>query len=113
LLAFNIRFPFSNFGFADVMAIEIDFTLSFDCCYNGCLAFDDFWSFWLFERTVVFCFNAWVPLDCMWSGAGGYFMSAVEMAMVGLQVVTMVMSQELSAHEVAAATELELSMAAA
>jgi hypothetical protein len=40
-------------------------------------------------------------------------MSAVEMAMVGLQVVTMVLSQELSAHEVAAATELELSMVAA
>jgi hypothetical protein len=28
---------------------------------------------------------------------GGYFMSAVEMAMVGLQVATLVVSQELSA----------------
>jgi hypothetical protein len=32
-------------------------------------------------------------------------MSAVEMAMVGLQVATLVMSQELLAHEVAATTE--------
>jgi hypothetical protein len=64
-LAFNIRFPFSNFGFADVMAIEIDFSLPFDSCCNDCLAFDDFCSFWLFERAVVFYFNAWVPLDCM------------------------------------------------
>jgi hypothetical protein len=36
---------------------------------------------------------------------GGYFMSAVEMAMVGLQVATLVVSQELSAHEVAVVTE--------
>jgi hypothetical protein len=32
-------------------------------------------------------------------------MSVVEMATVGLQVATLVMSQELSAHEVVAATE--------
>jgi hypothetical protein len=32
-------------------------------------------------------------------------MSAVEMAMVDLQVATLVVSQELSTHEVAAATE--------
>jgi hypothetical protein len=32
-------------------------------------------------------------------------MSAVEMATVGLQVATLVVSQELSAHEVATATE--------
>jgi hypothetical protein len=32
-------------------------------------------------------------------------MSVVEMAMVGLQVATLVVSQELSAHEVAAVTE--------
>jgi hypothetical protein len=31
-------------------------------------------------------------------------MSAVEMPMVGLQVATLVVSQELSAHEVATAT---------
>jgi hypothetical protein len=31
--------------------------------------------------------------------------SAVEMAMVGLQVATLVVPQELSAHEVAAGTE--------
>ena len=40
-------------------------------------------------------------------------MSAVEMAMVGLQVATLVVSQELSAHEVAAAIDLELYVAAA
>jgi hypothetical protein len=38
-------------------------------------------------------------------GGGGYFVSAVEMAMVGLQVATLVMSQELLAHEVAAMIE--------
>jgi hypothetical protein len=38
-------------------------------------------------------------------GGGGYFMSVVEMAMVDLQVATLVVSQELSAHEVAAMTE--------
>jgi hypothetical protein len=32
-------------------------------------------------------------------------MSAVELAMVGLQVATLVVFQELSVHEVAAATE--------
>jgi hypothetical protein len=32
-------------------------------------------------------------------------MSVVEMAMVGLQVATLVVSQELLAHEVAAATK--------
>jgi hypothetical protein len=32
-------------------------------------------------------------------------MSAVEMATVGLQVATLVVSQELSAHEVVVATE--------
>jgi hypothetical protein len=42
----------------------------------------------------------------------GYFMSAVEMATMGLQVATLVVSQELSVHEVAAATEA-LSAAAA
>jgi hypothetical protein len=50
-------------------------------------------------------------LGCPWTecdqvlGEGGYFVSAMEMAMVGLQEATLVMSQELSAHEVAAATE--------
>jgi hypothetical protein len=29
------------------------------------LAFDNFCSVWLFERTIVFCFNAWLPLDYM------------------------------------------------
>jgi hypothetical protein len=49
-------------------------------------------------------------LGCPWTacdqvlGGGGYFMSAVEMAMVDLQVATLVVSQELSKHEVAAAT---------
>jgi hypothetical protein len=42
-----------------------------------------------------------------------YFMSAVEMAPVGLHVATLVVSQELSAHEVAVATEQVLSTAAA
>jgi hypothetical protein len=32
-------------------------------------------------------------------------MSAVEMATVGLQVATLVVSQELSVHDIAAATE--------
>jgi hypothetical protein len=36
---------------------------------------------------------------------GEYFMSTVETAMVGLQVAILVVSQELSAHEVTAATE--------
>jgi hypothetical protein len=36
---------------------------------------------------------------------GGYFMSVVEMATMGLQVATLVVSKELSAHEVAATTE--------
>jgi hypothetical protein len=40
-------------------------------------------------------------------------MSAVEMAMVGLQVATLVMSLELSVHDLVAATEYELSTAAA
>jgi hypothetical protein len=40
-------------------------------------------------------------------------MSAVEMATVGLQVETLVVSQELSVHEVAAVTEYELYAAAA
>jgi hypothetical protein len=70
------------------MAVEIDFSLPFDGCCNDCLAFDDFCSFWLFDRTIVFCFNAYVPL-----------------AMMGLQVATLVVSQELSVHEVAAVTE--------
>jgi hypothetical protein len=39
--------------------------------------------------------------------------SAVEMATVGLHVATLVMSQELSAHDVAAMTEQELSAAVA
>jgi hypothetical protein len=39
------------------MAVEIDFTLPFDGYCNGCFAFDDFYSVWLFERAVVFCFN--------------------------------------------------------
>jgi hypothetical protein len=37
-------------------------------------------------------------------GGGGYFVSAVEMEMVGLQVATLIVSQELSAYEVAIAT---------
>jgi hypothetical protein len=50
-------------------------------------------------------------LGCRWTtcdqvlGEGGYFVFAVEMATVGLQVATLVVSQELSAHEVAATTE--------
>jgi hypothetical protein len=50
-------------------------------------------------------------LGCLWTacdqvlGGGGYFVSVVEMATVGLQVTTLVVSQELLAHEVAAATE--------
>jgi hypothetical protein len=44
---------------------------------------------------------------------GGYFVSAVEMATLGLQVATLVVSQELSVQEVATATEYELFMAAA
>jgi hypothetical protein len=46
----------------------------------------------------------WTPCDQV-LGGGGYFVSAVEMATVGLQVATLVMSQELSVHEVATATE--------
>jgi hypothetical protein len=38
-------------------------------------------------------------------GGGGHFVSAVEMATVGLQVATLVVSQELLAHEVATVTE--------
>jgi hypothetical protein len=56
-------------------------------------------------------------LGCPWTACdqvlGGYFMSAVEMAPVGLHVATLVVSQELSAHEVAIATEQVLSTAAA
>jgi hypothetical protein len=56
-------------------------------------------------------------LGCPWTACdqvlGGYFMSAVEMATVSLQVATLVMSQELSTHEVATATEYELYVAAA
>jgi hypothetical protein len=48
-------------------------------------------------------------LGCPWTTCdqvlGRYFVSAVEMATVGLQVATLVVSQELSAHEVAAGTE--------
>jgi hypothetical protein len=48
-------------------------------------------------------------LGCPWTSCdqvlGGYFMSVVEMAMVGLQVATLVVSQELSTHEIAAATK--------
>jgi hypothetical protein len=49
-------------------------------------------------------------LACPWTACeqvlgGGYFVPAVVMAMVGLQVATLVMSRELSAHEVAVATE--------
>jgi hypothetical protein len=50
-------------------------------------------------------------LGCPWTacdqvlGGGGHFVSSVEMATVGLKVATLVMSQELSAHEVAATTE--------
>jgi hypothetical protein len=48
-------------------------------------------------------------LGCPWTACdqvlGGYFMFVVEMAMVGLQVATLVMSQELLAHEVAAMIE--------
>jgi hypothetical protein len=40
----------------------------------------------------------------MCGGGGGYFVSAVEMEMVGLQVATLIVSQELSAYEVAIAT---------
>jgi hypothetical protein len=36
----------------NVMTVEIDFSLPFNGCYNGCLAFNDFCSFWLFEHTV-------------------------------------------------------------
>jgi hypothetical protein len=50
-------------------------------------------------------------LGCPWTacdqvrGGGGSFVSPVEMAMVGLQVATLAVSQELSAHEVAAVTD--------
>jgi hypothetical protein len=48
-------------------------------------------------------------LGCPWTACnqvlGGYFMSTVEMATVGLQVATLVVSQELSAHELAAVTQ--------
>jgi hypothetical protein len=47
----------------------------------------------------------WTACDQVLGGGGGYFVSAVEMATVGLQVATLVVSQDLSAHEVAAATE--------
>jgi hypothetical protein len=56
-------------------------------------------------------------LGCPWTACDQvlweYFMSAVEMATVGLQVETLVVSQELSVHEVAAVTEYELYAAAA
>jgi hypothetical protein len=44
----------------------------------------------------------WTACDQVW---GGYFISVVEMATMGLQVATLVVSKELSAHEVAATTE--------
>jgi hypothetical protein len=47
----------------------------------------------------------WTACDQVLGGGGGYFVSIVEMATVGLQVTTLVVSQELSAHEVAAVTE--------
>jgi hypothetical protein len=54
-------------------------------------------------------------LGCPWTACdqvlGGYFVSAVEMATVSLQVATLVMSQELSTHEVATATKYELYVA--
>jgi hypothetical protein len=46
----------------------------------------------------------WIACDQV-LGGGAYFMSVVELAMVGLQVETLVVFQELSVHEVAAATE--------
>jgi hypothetical protein len=56
-------------------------------------------------------------LRCPWTacdqvlGGGGYLMSMVEMAMVGLQVATLVVSKELSVLEVAATTVQRLSAA--
>jgi hypothetical protein len=49
-------------------------------------------------------------LGCPWPACdqvlgGGYFMSVVEMTTVGLQMATLVVSRELSAHEVVVATE--------
>jgi hypothetical protein len=48
-------------------------------------------------------------LGCPWTACdqvlGGYFVSAAEMAAMGLQVATLAMSQELSVHEAAARTE--------
>jgi hypothetical protein len=70
---------------------------------------------WLLMTSALFSsFNVQLSsastLGCPWTACdqvlgGGYFVSAVEMATVGLQVATLVMSQELSAHEVAATTE--------
>jgi hypothetical protein len=68
----------------NVMTVEIDFSLPFDGCYNGCLAFNDFCSFWLFEHTV--------EMAACDQVCGGYFMSTMEMATVGLQVTTRVVS---------------------
>jgi hypothetical protein len=55
-------------------------------------------------------------LRCPWIACdqvlgGGYLMSMVEMAMVGLQVATLVVSKELSVLEVAATTVQRLSAA--
>jgi hypothetical protein len=49
-------------------------------------------------------------LGCPWTASdqvlgGGYFVSAVEVATMGLQVATLIVSQELSTHEVAAVTK--------
>jgi hypothetical protein len=47
----------------------------------------------------------WTACDQVLGGGGADFMSVVELAMVGLQVETLVVFQELSVHEVAAVTE--------
>jgi hypothetical protein len=47
----------------------------------------------------------WTECDQVLGGGGGSFVFVMELATVGLQEATLVMSQELSAHEVAAVTE--------
>jgi hypothetical protein len=74
------------------MAVEIDFSFPFDGCCNGCLAFNDFCPFGSLNVQS----SSASMLGCPWTTCdqvlGGYFMSAVEMATVGLLVATLVMS---------------------
>jgi hypothetical protein len=105
-LAFNIRFPFSNFGCVKSWLLKS--TLA-------CLLMAATMVAWISMTPTPFGSlnvqsSSTSTLGCPWIACdqvlgGGYFVFAVEMATVGVQVATLVVSQELSAHEVAAATE--------